>query len=105
MQAKTRSGLIISWGAEHWGKDGELISRQVSIEPPIVPQCLKPKCLIKYIKSAVFYALVAHYHEKRTAYAEANRHKDIPERYRTGEPSPKNIRQTLFAIAKLKCRR
>ena len=96
-------GLKISWGAEHRDGDGNLISRQTMIEPPTPPTCLRPDCLLRYLKSAVFYALVANYHAKRVAYAEANRHKKILERYRTGEPSPKTIIHAVVANLKLKC--
>lgn len=96
-------GLRIAWGAEHRSADGELISRQVSIQSPAPPTCLTPHCLWKYLWDAVLYALVANYHARRTAYAEANRHKEILERYRTGEPSPKNIWQAIHANIKLQC--
>ena len=39
------------------GKIGELISRQMSIEPPVAPTCLTPSCLFRYVKTAIFYAL------------------------------------------------
>jgi len=51
----------------------------------------------------LFCALLSSYHTRRVTYAEANRHKKILERYRTGEPSPKNIWQAIHAILKLKC--
>jgi len=41
------------------------------------------------------------YHRKRFTYAERNRRKEIPQWYRTGENSPTNIRQAIFAILKL----
>ena len=97
------AGLYIRWGAEHRDGRGELISRQASIDPPEAPKCLRPPCLLKYMKDALFYSLVANYHARRVAYAEANRHKVILERYRTGEPSPQTIWQAIHANIKLKC--
>ena len=101
--ASTGGGLKISWGAEHRDGQGNLISRQTMIEPPTPPTCLRPDCLLRYLKSAVLYALVANYHAKRVAYAESSRHKKILERYRTGVPSPQTILQAIHANLKLKC--
>lgn len=84
-------------------RKGVLISRQASIPMPAAPTCLLPHCLIKYFWSALFYILVANYHARRVAYAEANRNKVILERYRTGEPSPQNIWQAIHANMKLGC--
>lgn len=97
------TGLSVSWGAEHRDNNGNLISRQASVQPPTAPTCLTPPCLFRYVKSAIFYALVCNYHARRTAYAEANRHKNILERYRTGDPSPKTIWQAIHANIKLTC--
>ena len=41
------------------------------------------------------------YHAKRVRYAEKNRDRDIPERYRTGEPAPQTIRQALIELIKI----
>ncbi len=101
--ADVGSGFRIGWGAEHRDGGGKLITRQVMIPPPVAPQCLNPRCLWKYLRDSVFYALVANYHMRRTAYAEANRHREILERYRTGEPSPQTIWQAIHANIKLKC--
>ena len=101
--AETGSGIGITWGAEHKDKDGRLITRQVSIQPPPPPQCIRPKCLIKYLWASLTFALIASYHARRTAYAEKNRHKEILERYRTGEPTPENFWQALHANLKLTC--
>jgi len=101
--SKTSGGIQVSWGATHRDKDGNLISRQVSIEPPSVPTCLTPSCLWRYLKDAWLYALVCNYHARRTAYAEASRHREILERYRTGEPSPETLWQAIHANLKLSC--
>lgn len=85
------------------GSIGELIWRQANIEPPKAPTCFTPACLWAYFKSALRYTLVANYHARRMAYAIANRYKEIPERYRTGEPAPQTILGALFANAKLTC--
>jgi len=103
MSGKTSGGIKVSWGAVHRDKDGNLITRQLSIEPPEAPTCLRPSCLWKYIRSAIFYVLVANYHARRVAYAEDRRHEKILERYRTGEPSPQTIWQAIHANIKLTC--
>ncbi len=102
-QSKTGGGVGVKWGATHRDGKGTLISRQMSIEPPAPPTCLTPRCLLRYVKAAVFYSLLGTYHARRVAYAEANRYKDILERYRTGEPSPQNIWQAIHANIKLTC--
>lgn len=100
--ASAGGGLQVHWGAEHRLGD-RLISRQVSIEEPPVPQCIRPSCLKRYLLDALLYALVASYHARRIAYAEKNPDKDILERYRTGEPSPRTIWQAIHANIKLAC--
>jgi len=85
------------------GMIGQLIARSVSIQPPPPPQCVSPRCLLKFVLDTLFCALLSSYHARRVAYAEGNRHKKILERYRTGEPSPENIWQAIHAIIKLKC--
>lgn len=82
---------------------GKLIVRQISITPPEAPKCLRPSCLWDYLWAAWLYALVASYHARRVAYAEANRHKKILERYRTGEPAPQTMWQAIHANIKLAC--
>ena len=102
-KTKTGSGMMIEWGAEHRDGKGNLISRQMSLEPPDPPKCIRPSCLWKYVWDTIIYALILNYHARRTAYAEANRNKDILERYRTGEPSPETMWQAIHANFKLKC--
>ena len=82
---------------------GVLISRQAMIPVPEAPTCLTPKCLTKYFLDSLRYVLIANYHARRVAYAEANRHNKILERYRTGEPSPETIWQAIHANWKLAC--
>lgn len=101
--SKVSTGLSISWGAQHRDTDGNLISRQASIEPPAAPTCLTPACLWHYFMDSLYYALLCSYEARRTAYAEENRNKVILERYRTGEPFPQNIWQAIHANIKLKC--
>lgn len=101
--ANVKPGIRIRWEAEHRDKNGRLISRGVSVQAPNPPACLSFRCLYKYFRDALFATLLASYHSRRVAYAEANRHKTILERYRTGEPSPKNIWQAIHANIKLKC--
>lgn len=99
--AHANSGICIHWGGEHRGKNGNLICRQASITPPVYPQC---NCLGKYLWWLIEYWLLMHYHELRVRYAEANRYRDIPEYYRSGEPYPKRFWGIIGGIAKLKLR-
>ena len=87
------------------GMKGQLIVRPFSIQAPAPPQCLKFKCLYKFLRDSLFIAFLSSYHSRRVAYAQANRpeKKTILERYRTGEPSPKTIWQAIHANLKLKC--
>lgn len=103
-QSKTAGGVGIEWGATHRDGGGRLISRQASVEPPILT-CLRLSCLLRYLKAALFYTLVSKYHARRVGYAEANRHRLIPDRYRTGEPSPETMWQVILAIMILLLRR
>jgi len=84
------------------GEMGKLIVKTYSIQAPPPPQCVRFKCLYKFFLDTVFCSLLSTYHSKRVSYATHNRHKDMPERYRSGEPSPQNIKQAIKAIIKLK---
>lgn len=101
--SETGGGIQIDWGAVHKNKDGEIISRQASIETPKAPTCLRPSCLWRYLLDSIRYVLIANYHAKRVAYAEAKRHSKIPQRYRTGEPAPSTILGGIYANIKLTC--
>lgn len=103
-EVKFASGLVVTWFNEHCDARGELISRQVSISPPILT-CLELGCLWRYIKRSLLCALLMSYHTRRVKYAESHRRKKIPTRYRTGEPQPKSIGGGIAAIIKLKLRR
>jgi len=87
------------------GGQGRLIVKTYSVQPPDAPQCISFRCLYKFVMDTLFCGLLSNYHRRRVAYAGANRHKEILERYRTGEPSPKNIRQAILADVKLAIRR
>ncbi len=99
----SKSKLKIIIDAEHRDGKGNLIARSVSIQPPDPPQCLSIRCLFKFFRDSLFCALLSNYHRRRVMYAESNRHKKILERYRTGNPSPKNIWQAIHALIKIKC--
>lgn len=101
--SSTSSGIGINWGVEHKDGKGNLISRQVMIDPPKAPTCIKPMCLLRYVWQTLVYVMVCSYHARRTAYAEANRNKSILERYRTGEPSPQTMWEAIHANLKLGC--
>lgn len=98
-----QSRIIVSWGATHRDKEGNLIVRLASVVPPAPPECLKLSCLWSYMIESLTFALVASYHRRRAAYAEVNRGKKILERYRTGEPSPRTLWQAFHANVKLTC--
>jgi len=87
--------------AEHRDGSGNLIAKSVSIQAPSPPQCVRIRCLMRFVSAIAFCGLLTIYHRKRFTYAERNRHKKIPQKYRTGENSPTNIRQAIFAIIKL----
>jgi len=85
------------------GGMGRLIAKTFSVQPPSPPQCLSVRCLYKFFLDTLFCALLSTYHSRRVAYAEMNRHKQILERYRTGQPSPETIWQAIHANIKLTC--
>lgn len=84
------------------GGMGRLIVKTYSIQAPRPPQCTRPKCLWKFIKEVWFCSVLSEYHNLRVDYATHNRHKNIKDKYRTGEPSPKTIFQAEKAILKLR---
>lgn len=95
--------LSVHYSADHKDGEGNLISRSISVQSPPPPTCLKFSCLFKFLKDSFFVALLTSYHARRVAYAEGNRHNQILERYRTGNPSPENIWQAIHANIKLRC--
>jgi len=102
-KVSTRGAFKVSVTGEHRTGLGRLIAKTYSIQPPAPPQCLSTRCLYRFFMDTLFCALLSNYHSRRVAYAEKNRNKDILERYRTGEPSPKTIWQAIHANIKLKC--
>jgi len=82
---------------------GRLVVRQAIVQAPDPPTCLRPGCVLRYLKDSLTYALVASYHSRRVHFAETHRGKSILERYRTGEPGPKTLWQALHANIKLTC--
>ena len=87
------------------GMTGQLIVTPFTIQAPAPPSCLSFKCLGEFLMDSLYIAFLSSYHARRVAYAEANRpeKKSILERYRTGDPSPKNLWQAVHANIKLKC--
>ncbi len=86
------------------GMIGQLIARPTSIQAPDPPQCIRFKCLWKFVIDSLFVAYLSFYHRRRVAYAERNRPekgKNILDKYRTGEPSPKTLWQAILANIKL----
>jgi hypothetical protein len=99
----SKSGVKIYYHVAHRDGEGNLISVAVDVQPPTPPQCLSLRCVVRFMYDSLFSLLLASYHRRRVYYAEHNRHKKILERYRTGEPSPKNLWQAIHANLKLKC--
>ena len=83
---------------------GQLIVRTTPIPKPKPPEGIKPKDFRKFIKDSLLLDILSSYHTRRVAFANANRPeiKEIPERYRTGEPSPKTLWQAVKAIIGLR---
>ena len=101
--SKGRQGTISALGADLRKADGQLIVRSVPILAPDPPKCIKFKCLLKFVKDVWFCALLSKYHHERAEFAQhGNKDKDIKEKYRSGNPSPKNIKQAIIAIIGLK---
>ena len=86
------------------GRTGQLIARSVSIQPPAAPTCFRFCCLWNFYLKVVFHWLLSSYHMKRVVYAEKNRRKTIPVKYRSGEDSPKTIKGAIWGIIKLSLR-
>ena len=96
-------GSSILWGADLKDKEGNLIVRMCSIEPPTPPTCIKPGCLWKFFFDTIRCGLISAYHFRRVAYAQSKRGEEILERYRTGEPSPNTFWQAIHANIKITC--
>lgn len=103
--ATQRFGTEIIAEAVHRAGDGTLISQQITTplpkmpEPPKVPDPNCRPCIYQYIRDfgrwtkqcgqlMKEYEKILEYHAKRVAFAEKYRDEIIPEKYRTGEPSP-----------------
>jgi hypothetical protein len=97
--------VIVEVVAEHRDGQGNLISRSVSMQAPDPPSCTRFKCMWRFYWATQFCGILSTYHRLRIEYAERNRRKKIPLKYRTGEDAPENIRQAIIAIIKLKLRR
>jgi len=87
------------------GGQGRLIVKTTAIQAPPAPQCLKFNCLFRFFRQSLLCALLSSYHRKRVAYATHNRNKKMPERYRTGNPSPHTILQAILENIKISLRR
>ena len=85
------------------GGQGRLIVRVVDVQAATPPACLSLRCILRYMRDSLFFALLVSYHHRRIAYATKNRNKTILDRYRTGEPSPKTVWAGIHANIKLRC--
>ena len=82
---------------------GELIVRTYSIQPPEQPKNISFKELYRFVLRVLYSDWLSKYHTKRVKYAQ--KHKNILDKYRTGEPSPETIKECIKEIIKLKLRR
>lgn len=96
---------IITITADHKDGKGNLIARSVDIQPPEQPDCFRFSCLWRFYRKVVLCWLLSIYHCRRVVYAEKNRHKKIPEKYRTGGDAPETVKGLIWGIIKLKLRR
>lgn len=56
----------------------------------------------KFAVKSLAYVLAMLYHKYRVEYAEKNRNKEIPVKYRTGEEAPESVLGLIFQIIKLR---
>jgi len=83
------------------GGQGKLIARTYAIQAPHL-KSLKFKDVRQFILENEYCNWLSKYHTERVEYATKHRHKYMPEKYRSGEPSPQNIKQCIRAIIGLK---
>ena len=100
--SKASIPLSVSYRAAHYGKGGNLISRQATVEAPQWPAC---NCLFPYLWGLVRFAVLQMYHKYRVEYAEKKRRAHIPEHFRTGEHPPRTVPGTLLAAVQFQFRR
>jgi len=112
------SGTEITAEIEHRKGDGTLLYRSTGIHPlvlpeePIAPDNLNFKAVVSYIKQMTKWRAecskkidthnaIQEYEELRAHYT-GNRNKDIPIKYRTGEPYPQTFEGAKAEINILK---
>jgi len=112
-------GTEITAEVEHRKGDGTLIYKSKTIHEPILPEEPKPPTtsgfmeVARYIKQRASWQigcqdlidtfnLIQEYEELRAHYAGANRNKDMPTKYRTGELYPKTKEEAKKEIKILK---
>ena len=83
------------------GGQGRLIARTYAINAPHL-KSFSFKDIREFIIANEYCAILSAYHTERVEYATKHRHKYMPDKYRTGEPSPQNIKQSIKAIIGLK---
>ena len=99
--ASLESGISVTWGRIHKDSEGNLISKEVLIDAPKLPECMKPMCLFRYSWQVFTWACIVLYHEQRVNLAEKYRHHKIPIKYRDGEPSPETAWQAFKWMFKM----
>ena len=102
--APAGAGISLGYESEH-RSNGKLVVRMVSIPPPAPLTCPSFKCYLRYVGRVIRYGFILGYHKRRVAYCEQHRYEDIPEHYRTGDPSPVTVREAVREIIKLSLRR
>ena len=114
-------GREVTAEIEHRKGDGTLIYKSKTIPEPDLPEAPEPptepgfRAKLKYIKQVFMWQMkcvllmdnfnaIMKYEELRAHYAGANRNKDMPTKYRTGEPYPKtrvDARREINILKKL----
>lgn len=112
-------GAKVEAGGEHRAGDGRLISRQLTVplpkmpDPPAMPDPNCRECINQYIgdfdkwtkqckELHKGHEKIMEYHAKRVAFAEKYRSVEIPEKYRTGIPSPTTGQEAKDGMKTLK---
>lgn len=113
----TAGGLSVEFSVDVRKSDGTLLYREASIksqlpEKPPDPTCFTVPCINHYQKLfdkwveksrkiMELHETLSEYHSIRCQYCMEHRNDEIEEKYRTGEPSPRDIEEAKREIEKL----
>jgi len=112
-------GLAVEFSVDVRKSDRTLLYREASVmmpklpEAPAEPTCFTVPCINQYQrlfdkwtegcrKIMDFVEILQEYHSLRCKYCMEHRDEEIDEKYRTGEPSPRNVQETRKAIELLR---